>query len=465
MDLNHLTAISPIDGRYGRQTAELMPIFSEYGLMRLRVKIEILWLQTLSKQPNIKELPEFTNEQQIQLNQIADDFSEHDALRVKEIEQKTNHDVKAIEYFIKEKMATIDSMKNITEFVHFACTSEDINNLCHALMLKRSYNSIVRPKLCEIIAEVASLAVEYAEQPMLSRTHGQTASPTTMGKEMGVFAHRLERQLRQLDNQRFMGKFNGAVGNFNAHLFSYPNVDWATLAKEFTESLGLEWNPYTTQIESHDYMAEYFQGIARFNAVLIDCCRDLWGYISLNYLKQCKPPGQTGSSTMPHKINPIDFENAEANLELSNCVLLDLAKRLPVSRWQRDLTDSTTIRNNGVAIAYSLIAYKSYLKGLSKLDLNAQAINDDLENAWAVLAEPIQTVMRRYNIEGAYEKLKKLTYGRNIDANALHKFIGTLNIPEAERQRLLALTPANYIGNAVEQARSFALKFDGKQDQ
>lgn len=456
MNLTPLTAISPLDGRYGDKTAELKPIFSEFGLMRFRVQVEIRWLQALAVQNDIEEVPALTDEANTLLNNITDNFSESDALRIKEIERTTNHDVKAVEYFIKEKISGNKELEKISEFIHFACTSEDINNLSHALMLKESHDSVMRPALMDIINAITVLTVKYADQAMLARTHGQTASPTTLGKEMGVFAHRLNRQLSQLDEIDFIGKANGAVGNFNAHLSAYPDVDWPTLSKSFVENLGLQWNPHTTQIESHDYMAEYFQAMSRFNTILVDFCRDIWGYISLGYFKQKTIAGEIGSSTMPHKVNPIDFENAEGNLGLSNCLLNHLAEKLPVSRWQRDLTDSTTIRNNGTGIAYALLAYKSCLKGISMLETNPDVMANDLDNAWEVLAEPVQTVMRRYAIEKPYEKLKDLTRGQSINAEILHNFINSLDIPATEKDRLLKLTPATYVGNALEQAKSFS---------
>jgi adenylosuccinate lyase len=456
MNLSSLTAISPLDGRYGGKTAELKPIFSEFGLMRFRVQVEIRWLQALAVQNDIEEVPAFTDEANALLNNISDNFSETDALRIKEIEGTTNHDVKAVEYFIKEKIAGNQELEKVSEFIHFACTSEDINNLSHALMLKESHDSVMRPALMDIVNAITALTLKYADQAMLARTHGQTASPTTLGKEMAVFAHRLNRQLTQLDKIDFIGKINGAVGNFNAHFSAYPDVDWPTFAKSFVESLGLQWNPHTTQIESHDYMAEYFQAMSRFNTILIDFCRDIWGYISLAYFKQSAIDGEIGSSTMPHKVNPIDFENAEGNLGLSNCLLNHLAEKLPISRWQRDLTDSTTIRNNGTGIAYALLAYKSCLQGISKLETNPDVMANDLDNAWEVLAEPVQTVMRRYGIKKPYEKVKELTRGQSINAEMLHNFINSLDIPATEKDRLLKLTPATYIGNASEQAKSFS---------
>jgi adenylosuccinate lyase len=456
MNLSPLTAISPLDGRYGDKITELKPIFSEFGLMRFRVLVEIRWLQALAVQNDIREVPTLSDKANTLLNNITDNFSETDALHIKEIESTTNHDVKAVEYFIKEKITGNEELEKVSEFIHFACTSEDINNLSHALMLKESHESVMRPTLIDIINAITTLTVKYADQAMLARTHGQTASPTTLGKEMGVFAHRLNRQLTQLDEIDFIGKINGAVGNFNAHLSAYPDVDWSTLSKNFVASLGLQWNPHTTQIESHDYMAEYFQAMSRFNTILIDFCRDIWAYISLGYFKQSTIAGEIGSSTMPHKVNPIDFENAEGNLGLSNCLLHHLAKKLPISRWQRDLTDSTTIRNNGTGIAYALLAYKSCLKGISKLETNPDVLASDLDSAWEVLAEPVQTVMRRYGIEKPYEKLKELTRGQSINAEILHNFISSLDIPEVEKDRLLKLTPATYIGDASEQAKSFS---------
>ena len=458
MNLTALTAISPLDGRYGDKTAELRPIFSEFGLMRFRVLVEIRWLQTLAAQNGIEEVPTLTDETNALLNDITDNFSEEDALRIKDIESTTNHDVKAVEYFIKEKITGNEALEKVSEFIHFACTSEDINNLSHALMLKESHKQVLRPALIEIINAITTLTTKYADQAMLARTHGQTASPTTLGKEMGVFAHRLNRQLSQLDEINFLGKINGAVGNFNAHLSAYPDVDWSTLSKTFVENLALEWNPHTTQIESHDYMAEYFQALSRSNTILIDFCRDIWGYISLAYFKQSTVAGEIGSSTMPHKVNPIDFENAEGNLGLSNSILTSLAEKLPISRWQRDLADSTTIRNNGTGIAYALLAYKSCLKGISKLEINPEVLAKDLDHAWEVLAEPVQTVMRRYGIEKPYEKLKDLTRGQSINAEILHNFINSLEIPDVDKKRLLNLTPATYIGNASEQAKSFSSK-------
>ena len=453
MQLSPLTAISPIDGRYGQKTGDLRTIFSEYGLIHCRVQIEIAWLRALSKHDDIEEVPLLAAEDDRFLEQIMTNFSEQDALRIKEIEQEINHDVKAVEYFLKEKFSASRSLKNISEFIHFACTSEDINNLSHALMLQKSQQDIIYPILLEVIQAITLLSTKYADQAMLAKTHGQDASPTTMGKEMRVFVYRLQRQLEQLEKIDFLGKMNGAVGNFNAHLAAYPNIDWLAFSEGFVISLGLVWNPYTTQIEPHDYIAEYFQTIGRCNTILIDFCRDVWGYISRGYFKQTSIAKETGSSTMPHKINPIDFENAEGNLGMSNCMLHHLAEKLPISRWQRDLTDSTVLRNNGVAIAYALLAYKSCLKGIGKLEINSAVLTRELDDAWAVLAEPIQTVMRRYGIKNAYESLKDLTRGQAINAQILHGFIKQQDIPQDAKQYLLTLKPANYLGLAAQQAR------------
>ena len=454
MDLSSLSAISPIDGRYGEKTTELRPIFSEFGLMRYRILVEIAWIKTLAAEQAIQEIPVLSEAAVHTLDSIFSEFAEQDALRIKEIENTTNHDVKAIEYFLKEKIADNTELKSVAEFFHFACTSEDINNLSHALMLKETHEQIIVPKLNNIIAALSVLADNYASQAMLSRTHGQTASPTTLGKEMAVFAYRLQRQLQLLKKVEILGKFNGAVGNYNAHLAAYPDIDWAVISKQFVESLGLGWNAYTTQIEPHDYMAEYFHVMLRINTILIDFCRDIWGYISLGYFKQKAIEGEVGSSTMPHKVNPIDFENAEGNFGIANSIFGHLAEKLPVSRWQRDLTDSTTIRNNGTAIAHTLLAFKSCLKGIAKLEIDKEKIENDLKNAWEILAEPVQTVMRRYGIGQSYEKLKELTRGKIINQQSLHVFINTLDIPEPEKQRLLEMTPVSYIGNAEQQAKN-----------
>jgi adenylosuccinate lyase len=453
MELSSLTAISPIDGRYASKTKVLRDIFSEFGLIRYRVLVEIRWLQFLSAHPEIAEVPEFDADTINLLNDLIDNFSVEDAQRVKAIERTTNHDVKAVEYFIKEKIADVASLAAVSEFIHFACTSEDINNLAHALMLNEGRNTVLLPKMDSLITALSDLTVEYAEIPMLSRTHGQPASPTTLGKEVANVVYRLQRQRDQVAKVSLMGKFNGAVGNYNAHLSAYPNLDWAAIAEKFVTQLGLDLNPYTTQIEPHDYIAELFDGMARFNTILIDYCRDTWSYISLAYFKQKTIKGEVGSSTMPHKVNPIDFENAEGNLGVANALFNHLAAKLPISRWQRDLTDSTVLRNLGVGMAQSLIAYESALKGISKLQVNKAVIEADLNKTWEVLAEPIQTVMRRYGVEQAYEKLKELTRGRGIDQERLQAFISNLPIPEQEKTRLLEMTPSSYIGNAVSQAK------------
>jgi adenylosuccinate lyase len=454
MELTALTAISPVDGRYGSKVEVFREIFSEYGLIRNRVTVEIRWLQKLSMHPAITEVPEFSAEANAFLDKMVNDFSLADAERIKEIERTTNHDVKAVEYLIKEKIADIPELHAVTEFVHFACTSEDINNLSHALMLREGLDHGLLPAMERVVDKLTELAKEHAGQPMLSRTHGQTASPTTVGKELANAVYRLRRQLRQVTSVELLGKINGAVGNYNAHLSAYPQVDWAANAKDFIESLGLDWNPYTTQIEPHDYIAELYDAIARFNTILIDLDRDIWGYISLGYFKQKTVAGEVGSSTMPHKVNPIDFENSEGNLGIANALFGHLSAKLPISRWQRDLTDSTVLRNLGVGFAHSLIAYEATLKGLGKLEINPVRLNEDLNNAWEVLAEPIQTVMRRYNIEKPYEKLKDLTRGKAMTPELIRNFLETLEIPEEARAELQALTPDNYIGNAVAQAKN-----------
>lgn len=453
MELTALTAISPVDGRYGSKIQALRSIFSEYGLIRFRVLVEVRWLQQLARHDGIPEVPAFSHATQQRLNRIVDDFSLADAQRIKDIERTTNHDVKAVEYFLKEKTAGNEELDAVSEFIHFACTSEDINNLSHGLMLKAGRDEVLVPQLQKLVEAIAGLAHCYADMPMLSRTHGQTASPTTLGKEMANVAARLRRQLEQIGKVSLLGKINGAVGNYNAHLSAYPELDWETNARQFVESLGLEWNPYTTQIEPHDYIAELFDALARFNTILIDFNRDVWGYISLGYFRQKTVAGEIGSSTMPHKVNPIDFENSEGNLGLANAILHHLSSKLPVSRWQRDLTDSTVLRNLGVGLAHGLIAYEAALKGIGKLEISEARLADDLDHAWEVLAEPIQTVMRRYRIEQPYEKLKALTRGKAITRETLLAFIETLEIPEQEKVRLRALSPASYIGNAAQQAR------------
>jgi adenylosuccinate lyase len=454
MELTALTAISPVDGRYGSKVSVFREIFSEYGLIRNRVTVEIRWLQKLAAHPEVKEVPAFSAEANAVLDRLVGEFSLADAERIKEIERTTNHDVKAVEYFIKETIAEVPELHAVTEFVHFACTSEDINNLSHALMLREGLDHGLLPAMERVTDKLAQLAHDHARQPMLSRTHGQTASPTTVGKELANWVHRLRRQLKQIRGTELLGKINGAVGNYNAHLSAYPDIDWALNAKEFIESLGLDWNPYTTQIEPHDYIAELYDAIARFNTILIDLDRDIWGYISLGYFKQKTVEGEVGSSTMPHKVNPIDFENSEGNLGIANALFSHLSAKLPISRWQRDLTDSTVLRNLGVGFAHSLIAYEATLKGLGKLEINPARLDEDLDHAWEVLAEPIQTVMRRYNIEKPYEKLKALTRGKAMTPEVIKNFVETLDIPEQAKAELMALTPGNYIGNAVDQAQN-----------
>lgn len=454
MELTALTAISPIDGRYADKTAELRPIFSEYGLIRHRVQVEARWLQALAAHPGIPEVPPLSEHARQVLDGLVEQFALADAQRIKNIERVTNHDVKAVEYWLKERIAGHAELEAVSEFIHFACTSEDINNLAYALMLREARTQTLLPQWDEVIDALVRLAHQYADQPMLARTHGQPASPTTLGKEMANVADRLKRQRAQLIEVALLGKINGAVGNYNAHLIAYPDVDWQIFARRFiTEDLGLAWNPYTIQIEPHDYMAEFFHAVMRFNTVLLDFCRDVWSYIAIGYFGQKTVAGEVGSSTMPHKVNPIDFENAEGNLGVANALLDHLAAKLPVSRWQRDLTDSTVLRTLGVGLAHSLVAYQSALKGVGKLEVNAAALNADLDANWEVLAEPIQTVMRRYGIEQPYEQLKALTRGQRVDQATLRDFITGLAIPDEAKRRLLALTPAGYTGNAADQAR------------
>ena len=454
MLLSSLTAVSPVDGRYAGRTSALRPIFSEYGLIRFRVMVEVRWLQRLAAHTGIPEVAPFSDEANALLNALVDDFQLAHAERVKEIERTTNHDVKAVEYLLKEQVAKLPELAKVSEFIHFACTSEDINNLSHALMLREGRDTVLLPLMRQLAGAIRELAVRHAEVPMLSRTHGQPASPTTLGKELANVVYRLERQIAQVAGVPLLGKINGAVGNYNAHLSAYPDVDWEANAQAFIEQeLGLGFNPYTTQIEPHDYIAELFDAVARFNTILIDFDRDIWGYISLGYFKQRTIAGEIGSSTMPHKVNPIDFENSEGNLGIANALLQHLASKLPVSRWQRDLTDSTVLRNLGVGFAHSLIAYEASLKGISKLELNEARIAADLDACWEVLAEPIQTVMRRYGVENAYEKLKELTRGKGISAEALQTFIDGLEIPADAKVQLRALTPAGYAGNAAAQAK------------
>ncbi|AHG73197.1 Adenylosuccinate lyase [Mannheimia sp. USDA-ARS-USMARC-1261] len=450
MELTALTALSPIDGRYQDKVSSLRPIFSEFGLLKFRVEVEVRWLQKLASHAQIKEVPAFSEKANDYLDQIVANFSLDDANRIKTIERTTNHDVKAVEYFLKEKCEALPELQVVNEFIHFACTSEDINNTSHALMLKTAREEVLLPEWKKLIDAIVDLAKRYQHIPLLSRTHGQPASPTTIGKEMANVAYRLQRQYKQLENLEILGKINGAVGNYNAHLSAYPEIDWHTFSQEFVESLGVTWNPYTTQIEPHDYIAEFFDCVARFNTIIIDFDRDMWGYIALNHFKQRTVAGEIGSSTMPHKVNPIDFENSEGNLGLANAVMAHLGQKLPISRWQRDLTDSTVLRNLGVGLGYALIAYASTLKGISKLEVNEQHLRDELNQNWEVLAEPIQTVMRRYGIEKPYEKLKELTRGKRVDETAMREFIEKLDIPENEKARLKEMTPATYIGYAVE---------------
>jgi adenylosuccinate lyase len=454
MELSNLTAVSPVDGRYGSKTEDLRPIFSEFALMRYRVLVEVRWLQALAADSDIPEVPPLSSRAVDILNGISENFSQADANRIKNIEHTTNHDVKAVEYFIKERIVGNAELEGVSEFIHFACTSEDINNLSHALMLREGRGQVLIPQMDEVIEAVRTLAHDLAEVPMLSRTHGQPASPTTLGKEMANFVYRLDRQRDQVADIRLLGKINGAVGNYNAHLAAYPGIDWPGFARGFVESLGLNWNPYSSQIEPHDYMAELFDAVGRFNNILLDFCRDIWGYIALGYFRQKAVAGEIGSSTMPHKVNPIDFENAEGNLGLANAILAHLAQKLPVSRWQRDLTDSTVLRNLGVGFAHTSIALQSTLRGIGKLEADRQRLSDDLDGNWEVLGEAVQTVMRRYGIERPYERLKEMTRGRRVTQEGLTRFIDSLSIPEDEKARLKALNPGNYLGNASTQAKA-----------
>lgn len=458
LKLSALTAIAPVDGRYQDKTGGLRPIFSEYGLFRFRVYVEIEWLKALAACPGIKELDRLSAESVAWLDNIRDNFSVADAEAIKAIEQTTNHDVKAVEYFIRARLQsglapTDPALRAASQFIHFACTSEDINNLAHALMLKEARATVLLPRLDALLGALATLARDHAATPLLARTHGQAASPTTLGKEIAVFIHRLQRQRGQLAEVELLGKMNGAVGNFNAHLAAYPELDWIALSEDFVSGLDLAWNPHTTQIESHDYMAEYFHAQSRVNTILIDLSRDIWGYISLGYFRLRPKAGEIGSSTMPHKINPIDFENAEGNLGLANALLEHLAQKLPVSRWQRDLSDSTVLRNMGLGLAYGLNALDSLLRGLAKLEVNRAALAGDLADAWEVLAEPVQTVMRRHGAANAYEQLKALTRGKAMTARTLHDFIATLDLPAETKARLRALTPQDYTGNAEAQVK------------
>ncbi|RUO60330.1 adenylosuccinate lyase [Pseudidiomarina insulisalsae] len=448
--LSALTALSPVDGRYGSKAAALRPMFSEYGLIRQRVIVEVRWLQQLAKINEISEVPAFSDEANQFLDALLDNFSETDAERVKQIEATTNHDVKAVEYFLKERVSELSELAAVTEFIHFACTSEDINNLSHALMLREALSEVMLPVMQDLTSAVKQLAVANKTVPMMARTHGQPATPTTLGKEMANVYVRLQRQLEQISAVPLLGKINGAVGNYNAHMVAYPDVNWHQVSEEFVTSLGLTWNAYTTQIEPHDYIAELYDAVARFNTIVIDFNRDVWGYIALNHFKQRTIAGEVGSSTMPHKVNPIDFENSEGNLGIANALMQHLASKLPVSRWQRDLTDSTVLRNLGVGFAYALIAYQATLKGISKLEVNADNLLRELDQNWELLAEPIQTVMRRYNIEKPYEKLKELTRGKRVNQTAMADFIDSLELPETVKAELKRLTPASYIGRAVQ---------------
>ena len=451
MLLTALNALSPLDGRYQTKLDSLRPYFSEYALIKHRAWVEVEWLKALSAAKELAEIAPFSEETIQELDAAIRNFSEADAAQVKAIEARTNHDVKALEYWLKEKFDINPEIKKASEFIHFACTSEDINNLSHGLMLKSARDAVMLPFLADLMARLTELSHQLADQPMLSRTHGQTASPTTMGKELANVVYRLQRQQKQLLNNEILGKINGAVGNFNAHLSAYPTFDWECFAKNFVESLGLVYNPMTIQIEPHDYMAELYDTLARINTILIDLNRDIWGYISVGYFKQKVKAGEIGSSTMPHKVNPIDFENSEGNLGLANAVLRHMAEKLPISRWQRDLTDSTVLRNMGVAFGYTLLGYDSCLRGLNKLEINTAKLAEDLDNSWEVLAEPIQTVMRRYGIENPYEQLKELTRGKGgINKASLHTFISGLKIPAEAKQLLLEMTPGSYIGKATE---------------
>ncbi len=457
MSLSTITALSPLDGRYFAKIEALRQYFSEFALIRYRVQVEIEWFIALSDEPNITEVPSLSSQAKSFLDQLSNDFSVADAERVKTIEATTNHDVKAIEYWLKELLVKNPEIAQSMEFIHFACTSEDINNLAYALMLQSSREHVMLPALNRIINRLMELAHQFADVPMLARTHGQPATPTTLGKELANVIYRLQRGRKKLVEVSILGKINGAVGNYNAHLSAYPDIDWETFARQFVEKLGLEFNPYTTQIEPHDMVAELFDAYARINTILLDLNRDIWGYISLGYFKQKMKANEVGSSTMPHKVNPIDFENAEGNLGIANALLRHFSEKLPISRWQRDLTDSTVLRNIGVALGHTLLAYDSCLKGLNKLDVNLIKLQDDLDNAWEILAEPIQTVMRRYQIENPYEQLKALTRGKEgITQEALHQFINNLKIPESEKTRLLALKPSNYLGQAVSLAKRIA---------
>jgi adenylosuccinate lyase len=454
MNLNSLSAISPVDGRYAEKTVSLRPIFSEYGLIRYRVIAEVRWLLQLAAHAEIPEVPPLSAAARERLEQIARNFAIEDAQRVKTIEATTNHDVKAVEYFLKEKIGNHPELGAIKEFIHFACTSEDMNNVAHALMLLEARRDVILPALDRLLKTLATMSRQFADQPMLARTHGQPASPTTLGKEIAVFVQRLRGQREQLVQVAILAKINGAVGNYSAHRAAYPDLDWPAFARDFLAELSLDQSPATTQIEPHDYIAAYFHALSRINTVLVDFCRDIWGYISLGYFRQKTIEGEVGSSTMPHKVNPIDFENAEGNLGIANAVMQFLAEKLPISRWQRDLTDSTVLRNLGVGVAHTLVAYNSIERGLKKLEADAWRMSRDLDDNWEVLGEAIQTVMRRYGLPEPYEQLKRLTRGQRIGRDALRAFVQQLAIPQADRDRLLAMTPGDYTGNAAEQARN-----------
>ncbi len=454
MQLSTLNALSPLDGRYAKKVDNLRQYFSEFALIKFRVEVEIKWLISLSEEKIIKEAMPLSTSTQKSLQKTLQSFSEADAEEIKKIEETINHDVKAVEYWLKNKFIGNQEIKSISEFIHFACTSEDINNLSHALMIKHAKETILEPNFEALIKELKGLAHALSSHAMLARTHGQAASPTTMGKEIANVVYRLQRQLDQLKAQKILGKINGAIGNFNAHKISYPEFNWQVFSKIFVESFGLTFNPYTTQIEPHDYMAELFQNMIRMNTILIDLNRDIWGYISLGYFKQQLKENEVGSSTMPHKVNPIDFENSEGNLGIANAILCHFSEKLPISRWQRDLTDSTVIRNIGLGFGYTVLAIDSCLKGLNKLEINTKKLSDDLDHAWEVLAEPIQTIMRKYSIENPYEKLKELTRGKDhISKEVIHAFIQQLEIPKEAKDRLLQLTPATYIGDAIQLAK------------
>ena len=452
MNLTSLSAISPIDGRYADKTFKLREIFSEYGLIRYRVLVEIRWLEALSAEAAIPEVPQLSASARDRLEEIAAQFDISEAQRVKSIEQTTNHDVKAVEYYLKEKIGNHGELGAVKEFIHFACTSEDINNLAYAMMLRDCRDQVLLPAWDPLGRLIGDLAHRYAEQPLLSRTHGQPASPSTLGKEMAVFVQRLKRQRKQFAQVEILGKINGAIGNWNAHMAAYPDIDWPAFSATFLNGLGIDQSPATTQIEPHDFIAEYFHAVARFNTILLDFCRDVWSYISVGYFRQRTVQGEVGSSTMPHKVNPIDFENAEGNLGIANALLYHLAEKLPISRWQRDLSDSTALRNIGVGIAHSSLAYQSAEKGISKLEADALRLGRDLDENWEVLGEAIQTVMRRHGLPEPYEQLKRLTRGKRVDRVAMREFISGLALPEADKQRLLEMTPASYVGNAINQA-------------